>query len=96
MYAGDNNCCIYVGFEVVLSVTGILVDLSVAIYAGDYFFCNYQVRTFCNTYVGDSFRSKYVGDNFNCNYADGSLLQLFRWYFLHMTIFIEIMQVTLS
>ena len=30
-YAGDNNCCIYAGFEVVLSVTGMLVDLSVAI-----------------------------------------------------------------
>ena len=30
-YAGDNVCCIYAGLEVVLSVTGILVDLSVAI-----------------------------------------------------------------
>ena len=29
-YAGD-VCCIYAGFEVVLSVTSILVDLSVAI-----------------------------------------------------------------
>ena len=31
-YAGDNVCCIYAGFELVLSVTGMLVsDLSVAI-----------------------------------------------------------------
>ena len=30
-YAGDNVCCIYADFEVVLSVTGILVDLSVTI-----------------------------------------------------------------
>ena len=28
-YAGDNVCCIYAGFEVVLSVTGMLADLSV-------------------------------------------------------------------
>ena len=27
-YAGDNVCCIYAGFEVVLSVTDMLVDLS--------------------------------------------------------------------
>ena len=30
-YAGDNICCIYAGFEVALSVTGMLVDISVAI-----------------------------------------------------------------
>ena len=30
-YAVDNICCIYAGFEVVLFVTGMLVDLSVAI-----------------------------------------------------------------
>ena len=30
-YAGDNICCIYEGFKVVLSVTGMLVDPSVAI-----------------------------------------------------------------
>ena len=28
-YASDNVCCIFAGFEVVLSVTGMLVDLSV-------------------------------------------------------------------
>ena len=30
-YASDNICCIFAGFEVVLSVTGMLVDLSVTI-----------------------------------------------------------------
>ena len=30
-YVGDNVCCIYAVFELVLSVTGMLVDLSVAI-----------------------------------------------------------------
>ena len=30
-YTGDNVCCIYAGFEVVLFVTGMLVDLSVAV-----------------------------------------------------------------
>ena len=30
-YTGDTVCCIYAGFEVVLFVTGMLVDLSVAI-----------------------------------------------------------------
>ena len=33
-YAGDNTCCIYPGFEVVLSVTGMLVYFSVAITHG--------------------------------------------------------------
>ena len=30
-YASDNVCCIFAGFQVLLSVTGMLVDLSVAI-----------------------------------------------------------------
>ena len=30
-YPGDNVCCIYAGFELALSVTGMLVDLSVEI-----------------------------------------------------------------
>ena len=30
-YAGDNVCCIYAGFQVILSVTGILVDIFIAI-----------------------------------------------------------------
>ena len=30
-YAGDNICCIYADFEVVLFVTGVLGDLSVVI-----------------------------------------------------------------
>ena len=47
------------GDNVVLSVAGMLVAISVA------------VRTFCNTCAGDSFGSKYVGENIYCNYADG-------------------------
>ena len=30
-YASDNGCCIFVGFQVLLSVSDMLVDLSVAI-----------------------------------------------------------------
>ena len=30
-YAGDNNWCIYGGFEVIISATGMLVDIYVAI-----------------------------------------------------------------
>ena len=30
-YAGNNVCCIYADFELVLSVTGMLKDISVAI-----------------------------------------------------------------
>ena len=41
-----------------------------------------------------------AGDNFYCNYADGSLLQLCRWYYLqcitHMTVSLVITQVTVS
>ena len=33
-YAGDNVCCIYAGFEVVLLVAGMLVDLSVTVMQG--------------------------------------------------------------
>ena len=39
-YVSDNVCCIFAGFEEVLSVTDMLVDLSV---------------TFCGTYAGNSF-----------------------------------------
>ena len=41
-YVGDNNCCIYAGFEVVLSVTGMLVNLCYR-YVGESFCCNYAV-----------------------------------------------------
>ena len=47
----------------VLSVTGMLVDLSVEVMQVTLFF-NYAVRNFCR---------KCVGGNFYCNYADGSL-----------------------
>ena len=64
-------CCIYIGFEVVVFVTGMLVDLSLAIKQVT-FCCNYAVRSFSSTYTGDSFCSKDVIDSFCCNYADGS------------------------
>ena len=71
-YASNNVCCIFAGFEVLVSVTGILVDLSVTI-AGDCFCSNYAVRSFYSTYAGNSLCNKYVDENFYCNYADGSL-----------------------
>ena len=75
-YASDNVCCIFVGFQVLLSVTGTLVDLSVTIMQVGCYCCSYAVRRFCSTYVSDSFCSKYVGDKFYCNCAGRSLVQL--------------------
>ena len=72
-HASDNICCILVGFQVMLSVTDILVDLSVTIMQVTGSVAVMQLRGFCSTYAGDSFCSKYVGDSFYCNYADGSL-----------------------
>ena len=60
-YSSDKVCCIFAGFQVLLSVTVMLVDLSVTIMQVT---VSVAVRSFC---------SKYVGDNFYCNYADGSL-----------------------
>ena len=57
-YASDNVCDIFEGFQVLLSVTVMLVDLSV---------------TIMQVIAGASFCSKYVGENFYRNYADGSL-----------------------
>ena len=57
-YASDNICDIFAGFQVLLSVTVMLVDLSV---------------TIMQVIAGASFCSKYVGENFYRNYADGSL-----------------------
>ena len=48
--------------QVVLSVTGMLVDLSVTV--GDCFCCNYAVKGFCSTYTGNNSCNKYVDDNF--------------------------------
>ena len=99
-YASDNVCRIFASFQVLLSVTGILVDLYLYNnYASDCFCCSYAVRSFCSTYAGDSFCSKYVGDNFYCNYADESLycsyaVGIFLQGIMHMTASIVIMQVT--
>ena len=67
-YSSDKVCCIFAGFQVLLSVTVMLVDLSVTIMQVT---VSVAVRSFCSTYAGDSFCSKYVGDNFYCNYAGG-------------------------
>ena len=74
--------------QVVLSVTGMLVDLSVTV--GDCFCCNYAVKGFCSTYTGNNSCNKYVDDNFYCNYADGTLLQLCWWYFLQCIIYMTV------
>ena len=68
--------------QLVYSVTVLLVDLSVAIVQMTVSVTITYFRSFCSTYAGDSFCRGYVGYNFHCNYADGSLLQLFRWFFL--------------
>ena len=68
--AGDNACCIYAWSEVVLSVTGILVDLSVAIM---------QVHFVAIMQLEVSAKHMHVAVSaanmltFFCNYADGSL-----------------------
>ena len=61
------TCYILAGFQVLLSVTGMFVDLSViiAVMRLRGFWLEVSVRGFCSTYPGDSFCSKYVGDNFN-------------------------------
>ena len=68
--------------QLVYFVTVLLVDLSVAIVQMTVSVTITYFRSFCSTYAGDSFCRGYVGYNFHCNYADGSLLQLFRWFFL--------------
>ena len=88
--------------QVVLSVTVMLVDPSVAIMqvTGD-FCCNYAVRSFYSTYAGDIFCIGHVGDNFYCNYASVSpCCKLCSWYvmqcIMHMSVSIVIMLVTVS
>ena len=78
-YAGDNVCCIYAGFEVVLFVTGMLMDLSVAIMQLEasgvhkippvimqvvFSAVHYAHDCFCCNYAGDSFFYSHVGDGF--------------------------------
>ena len=56
-YASDNVCCIFAGFEVVLSVIVMLVNLSVTIMQGAVSVAVMQQ----------------MGGNFYWNYADGNL-----------------------
>ena len=80
-YAGDNVCCIYAGFEVVLLVAGMLVDLSVTIMQVTVSVAIMQLEiSAAHMQLTDSFCSKCVGSNLYCNHADGSFLQLNRWY----------------
>ena len=74
-YASDNVCCIFSGFEAVLSVTCMLVDPYVTIMQVNVSVAimKLEVRSFCSLYAGNSFYNKYVDDNFYCNYADGSV-----------------------
>ena len=57
------SCCIHAGFELIFSVTVMLVDLFVAIMQVTVSVTIMQLR-FCITYAGDSFCSKYMGEHF--------------------------------
>ena len=97
-YTGDNVCCIYAGFEGVLSVTAMLVDLSVTIMQVTCFYCNYAVQNFCNTYTGDSLCSKHVGTIFTVIMQMGVSVAIIQvvllWCNMHMTASIVIIQVS--
>ena len=69
-YVGGNVWYNYAGFEVLLQLCWLYFLLHLCwwifLYSdeGDCFWCNYAVKSFCNTYTGESLWSKYVGDNF--------------------------------
>ena len=77
-YVRDNVCCIYEGFEVVLFVTRMLVDLSVAIKQVTVSAANMWVTIFIIImHMGAIMQVvfsavHYAHDCFNCNYADHS------------------------
>ena len=54
-YAGDNNCCICAAFEVVLSVTSMLVDRSVTIMQMTVSAANMRVSFYCNHADGSNY-----------------------------------------
>ena len=56
-YASDDACCILVRFQVLLSVTGMLADLSVKNMQVTVSVAVVQLEVFCSTYAGDSFCS---------------------------------------
>ena len=71
-YAGDNTCCIYPGFEVVLSVTGMLVYFSVAITHGTVSVAIMQLEvSVANMWVTIFIVIMQVGVTLCCNYAGG-------------------------
>ena len=89
-YASDNVCWIFAGFQVLLSATGMLVDLFVTIM---------QVTVSVAVMQLEVSAAHMWVTTFYCNYADGSLCcNDVRWYFLQcimrMTVSIVIMQMT--
>ena len=82
-YAGDNNCCIYGGFEVIISATGMLVDIYVAIMQMTVSTANIWVTIFIVIMqMGASVAIMhvvfsavdYAHDRFYCNYAGDTFL----------------------
>ena len=76
-YASDNACCILASFQVLLSVDGVLVDLSIKIMqvAVSVAFVQLEVSAVhmqvSATYVFDSFYCNYADISLPCNYAGG-------------------------
>ena len=52
------SVCIFAGYQMLLSVTSILVDLSVTVMQVTVSVAVMQLEVFCSTYAGDSFCSK--------------------------------------
>ena len=80
-YANDNACCIFAGFQVLLSITGLLVDLSVTIMQVTVSAANIWVTIFIVIMqMGVSvaiirvvfFAVHYAHDCFHCYYAGDS------------------------
>ena len=67
-------CCIYAGFEVVLSVASMSMSVSVAIMQLTVSVDIMQLQvSAAHIQMTISATNMYVGDNFYCNYADGGL-----------------------
>ena len=71
-YASDNACCILASFQVLLSVTGVLVDLSVKIMQVAVSVAVVQLEVSA-VHMQVTVSAAYVFDSFYCNYADRSL-----------------------
>ena len=71
-YASDNVCCVLAGFQVLLSVTGMLADLSVKIIQVTVSVAVVQLEVSA-AHMKVTVSAVYVFDSFYYNYADGSL-----------------------